>query len=111
LVSFKLGDAKDVLPAPADETEMKIITTSQAVSFRYDNKTKEIIRGAGGSCSWKGESYEETIRYVIGSPAAAGPRGLLDKTYKSAWKIQDGKLHMVGEYDGQKVERIWERVK
>jgi hypothetical protein len=83
LVSFKIGDAKDYTPAPAAETELKFITISQAVSFRYDNKSKEIIRGAGGRCSWKGDAYQETIQYIIGSPAAAGPRGLLDKTYKS----------------------------
>jgi hypothetical protein len=111
LVSFKIDDAKDFTLAPAGETELKIISLSHVVSFRYDNKSKEVIRGVGGTCSWKGNAYQETIQYIMGSRAAAGPRGLLGKTYKSTWKIQDGKLHVSGEYDGQKVERVWQRVK
>jgi len=110
LLKSKDRDASVWIEVPANQVEQKTFSINHTIWLVYDSKAKHGEWGIGSSFEVKGDTFTETIQYVIGPD---GLKKLLGTKYKTTWKIKDGKLHTVRAEDGSEVafESIWERMK
>jgi hypothetical protein len=106
MISGKYDGAEADLPK--SETTLKHITPGNFMWVTYDSETKTVIRTAGGTCTFKGEQYEETPRYGLGQDFEE----IRDKTHVFTVKIEGDTWHHNGALaGGLKIEEVWERVK
>jgi hypothetical protein len=103
IVSAKYQD-KDV-KFPEGTTALKHVTPTQFMWVRCD-KDGNVLYGAGGGYTIKGDGYEETTAYGFGEFEA-----IKGKTHKFQWRVEGNKwLHNGSLADGFKIEEVWERV-
>jgi hypothetical protein len=104
LVSAKYGGSQ--FEFPEGTTMLKHVTPSQFMWATYD-KDGKVSRAAGGPCTVKGETYEETPEYGISDDFEA----IKGKTHTFTWKVEGNKWYHDGKLaDGLTIEEVWERV-
>ena len=86
-------------------TSHKHITPTHHVWVQYD-ATGRAVMTHGGRCTFKKDSYEESIDYGFG-PAY---ESLKTTTIPVAWKIQGNKLTARPTFNGRTYEEVWELV-
>jgi hypothetical protein len=104
LVSAKYGG--EDFKFPEGTTMVKHVTPTQFMWATYD-KDGTVTRAAGGSYTLKGETYEETPEYGIGSDFDV----IKGKPQTFTWKVEGNKWHHNGKLStGTTIEEVWERV-
>jgi hypothetical protein len=89
-----------------DVTTIKHVTPTQFMWATYD-KDGKVTRAAGGPYTLKGEIYEETPEYGLGSDFEF----LKGKTQTFKWKVEGNKWYHSGKLsNGYAIDEVWERV-
>ena len=89
-----------------EATTVKHVTPTQFMWASYD-KDGKVTRAAGGGYTLKGEVYEETPEYGIGSDFEL----LKGKPQTFTWKVEGNKWYHNGKLsNGLTIEEVWERV-
>ena len=87
-------------------TTVKHVTPTQFMWATYD-KDGKVTRAAGGGYTLKGEVYEETPEYGIGSDFDL----IKGKPQTFKWKVERNKWYHNGKLsNGMTIEEVWERV-
>ena len=108
LISTKYGDAKEFSDAPKDVRHIKILTKDHFIWVIYDEKTKLASTSMGGTYTFHGGKYTETVDYFF--PEAMG--GYLGHKQEFTLKIDGDKFIQDGTLsDGTKIAEVWQRVK
>jgi hypothetical protein len=88
-----------------DVTTVKHVTPTQFMWASYD-KDGTVTRAAGGTYTLKGEVYEETPEYGIGSDFEL----IKGKPQTFTWKVEGNKWYHNGKLsNGFTIEEVWER--
>jgi hypothetical protein len=104
LVSAKYGGEE--YKFPEGDTMLKHVTPTQFMWATYD-KDGKVTRAAGGGYTLKGDTYEETPEYGIGSDFEV----IKGKAQTFTWKVDGNKWHHNGKLsNGVTIEEVWERV-
>ena len=104
LVSAKY-DGKEY-KLPDGMATLKHVTPTQFMWASYD-KDGKVSRAAGGGYTLKGEVYEETPEYCLGSAFDV----FKGKAQTFTWKVEGNKWHHTGKLsNGLTIEEVWERV-
>lgn len=91
---------------PDGSTHIKHITPAQFMWATYDAEGK-VTRSAGGPCTLKGDTYEETPEYGISSDFDI----IKGKAQSFKVKVDGNKLYQNGTLsNGLAIEEVWERV-
>ena len=92
---------------PEGYTQLKHVTPVQFMWALYD-KDGKVVAALGGSCTLKGDTYEEIPEYGVGEDLLNALKG---KPQSFKWKIEGNKWHHRGKLStGQDIEEVWERV-
>jgi hypothetical protein len=104
LVSAKYGGEE--FKFPEGDTMVKHVTPTQFMWATYD-KDGKVTRAAGGGYTLKGDVYEETPEYGIGSDFEV----IKGKAQTFKWKVEGNKWYHDGKLsNGLTIEEVWERV-
>ena len=104
VVSGKYGGEES--KSPEGVTTVKHVTPTQFMWATYD-KDGKVTRAAGGYYTLKGEVYEETPEYGIGSDFDL----IKGKAHTFKWKVEGNKWYHNGKLSGGlTIEEVWERV-
>ncbi len=104
LVSAKYGGEE--FKFPEGTTMVKHVTPTQFMWATYD-KDGTVTRAAGGPYTLKGETYEETPEYGIGSDFDL----IKGKAQTFTWKVEGNKWYHNGKLsNGLTIEEVWDRV-
>src|SRR5262249_28562333 len=91
---------------PEGTTMLKHVTPTQFMWASYD-KDGKVFRAAGGFCTLKGDTYEESPEYGFSDDFEA----IKGKTHTFKAKVQGNRWHSDGKLaDGLTIEEVWERV-
>jgi hypothetical protein len=84
------------------EMQLKHITRTQFTWVVIDAESKRVLRGAGGKCVIKGDSFKETVDYYIGDYRKESVGGVGEYT----WQFKGDELHVTGKDGGTMVWRL-----
>jgi hypothetical protein len=115
--AWRLVTSKDPASGQARRLPDGVEMTKLIVGGRYvwmvvrDGKA---IAGAGGNYTVDGDSYTESVSYVLNNDQRMAD-AMVGKSFKFAWKIENGKWHHKGtmkfENGQQFVDELWERIR
>jgi hypothetical protein len=104
LLSAKYGGEE--FKFPEGDTMLKHVTPTQFMWATYD-KDGKVTRAAGGGYTLKGDVYEETPEYGLGSDFDV----IKGKAQTFKWKVEGKKWYHDGKLsNGLTIEEVWERV-
>jgi len=91
---------------PEGHTTHKHVTPSHFMWATFDPEGK-VTLSLGGSCTVKGNKYEETPEYGVGNLLET----LKGKVQTFEWKVEGNKWYHTGRLStGLTIEEVWERV-
>ena len=108
LVSAKDPRSGEMRKLPAGLEMTKLVVGGRYVWMVVQND--KVVAGAGGHYTVDDDSYTEDVQFPLGK----NQQGMVGKSFKFTWKIEDGKWHHKGTLKAgnaeQEIDEIWERV-
>jgi hypothetical protein len=108
LVSVKDPASGQMRKLPAGIEMTKLVVGGRYVWTVVRNNM--VAAGAGGKYTADDESYTESVEF----PLAPNQQGMVGKSFKFTWKVEDGKWHHQGTLKAgdaaQEIDEIWERI-
>ena len=111
--AWQLVSVKDPVSGQMRKLPAGIEMTKLVVGGRYVwtvVRNNMVAAVAGGQFTADDETYTESVEF----PLAANQQGMVGKSFKFTWKIEDGKWHHHGTLKAgdaaQEIDEIWERI-